>query len=125
MAEVNGINVPFVPIIKENQQVAKKQQLGGSAFDDLFRKELDKIKFSAHAMKRLETRNIEMSDVEMSKLQDAISRAEAKGAKDSLVMMSNKALIVNIPNKTVVTALNMEESIDNVFTNIDSVVFAQ
>ena len=66
-----------------------------------------------------------MSDTELSRLQDAVSRAEAKGAKDSLVMMDNKAFIVNIPNKTVVTALPIEESTDNVFTNIDSVVFAQ
>lgn len=125
MAQINGVSVPFVPIVKESQQVAKKQQLGNSTFDDLFQKELDKIKFSAHAMKRLETRNIEMSEVEMNKLEDAVSRAEAKGAKDSLVMMNNKAFIVNIPNKTVVTALPMDESADNVFTNIDSVVFAQ
>lgn len=125
MAQINGVSVPFVPIVKENQQVSKKQQTSGSNFDDLFRKELDKIKFSAHAMKRLETRNIEMSDTEMNRLQDAVSRAEAKGAKDSLVMMDNKAFIVNIPNKTVVTALPIEESSDNVFTNIDSVVFAQ
>lgn len=125
MAQINGVSVPFVPIVKESQQVAKKQQLGNSTFDDLFQKELDKIKFSAHAMKRLETRNIEMSEVEMNKLEDAVSRAEAKGAKDSLVMMNNKAFIVNIPYKTVVTALPMDESADNVFTNIDSVVFAQ
>lgn len=125
MAHINGVSVPFVPIVKENQQVNKKPQTTGSTFDDLFKKELDKIKFSAHAMKRLETRNIEMSDTELSRLQDAVSRAEAKGAKDSLVMMDNKAFIVNIPNKTVVTALPIEESTDNVFTNIDSVVFAQ
>ena len=125
MAHINGVSVPFVPIVKESQQVAKKPQTTGSTFDDLFKKELDKIKFSAHAMKRLETSNIEMSDTELSRLQDAVSRAEAKGAKDSLVMMDNKAFIVNIPNKTVVTALPIEESTDNVFTNIDSVVFAQ
>jgi flagellar operon protein len=41
-----------------------------------------------------------------------------------LVMMNNKAFIVNIPNKTVITAMNVEKSNENIFTNIDSVVFA-
>jgi hypothetical protein len=39
-------------------------------------------------------------------------------------MMDQTAFIVNIPNKTVVTALPLENDGDNVFTNIDSVVFA-
>ncbi|MCL5028269.1 MAG: hypothetical protein M1480_04510 [Bacteroidetes bacterium] len=39
-------------------------------------------------------------------------------------MMNNTAFIVNIPNRTVVTALPVDESNENIFTNIDSVVFA-
>ena len=60
----------------------------------------------------------------MNRLQEAVNKAEQKGAKDSLVMMNNKAFIVNIPNKTVITALDVEKSEENIFTNIDSVVFA-
>ena len=84
----------------------------------------NKVKFSNHAMKRLETRQIQLSDSEISKIQDAVDKAGLKGAKDSLVMMNNTAFIVNIPNRTVVTALPVGESNDNIFTNIDSVVFA-
>ena len=47
-----------------------------------------------------------------------------KGSKDSLVMVDDTALIVNIPNKTVVTAMQVKGENENVFTNIDSVVFA-
>ena len=39
-------------------------------------------------------------------------------------MMDKTAFIVNIPNKTVVTAIDVAGSDENVFTNIDSVVFA-
>ena len=58
----------------------------------------------------------------MNKIQNAIEKAEAKGSKDALVLMNDTALIVNIPNKTVVTAIQVEQQNENIFTNIDSVV---
>lgn len=125
MAEINGIRVPFVPIIPGEGTVQKPTNApSGSRFETIFKEELENIKFSAHATKRLESRNIQLSDSDMARLNEAVNRAELKGAKDSLVMMSDTAYIVNIPNKTVVTALPVEQGSDNVFTNIDSVVFA-
>jgi len=122
---INGIKVPFVPVIPgEGTAVKKEQGVSGSAFNDLFQRELDKLKFSNHAAKRLESRNIEISGTALDRLQEAVQKAELKGAKDSLVMMDNTAFIVNIPNRTVVTALPVEAGGENVFTNIDSVVFA-
>lgn len=123
---VNGIRVPFIPIVTQTEDnVGKPQKLKEvSSFDAIFDNELSKVKFSGHAAKRLESRNIQLTDVEMTKLNEAVGKAEAKGAKDSLVMLNDKAFIVNIPNKTVVTAVEVAEGNDNVFTNIDSVVFA-
>ncbi len=123
MAEINGIKVPFVPIVPGQESSGNKVK-AGSGFDSIFERELEKIKFSNHATKRLESRDIQLSETEMNKLQNAVGRAEEKGAKDSLVMMDQTAFIVNVPNKTVVTALPVEKGGDNVFTNIDSVVFA-
>jgi len=120
---VNGIQVPFVPVIMPEHPVAKVVE-GKSSFDSIFRKEFDKIKFSNHATKRIESRELQLSSNDMEKLQNAVIRAEAKGAKDSLVMMDKRAFIVNIPNKTVITAVDVEKSTENIFTNIDSVVFA-
>jgi flagellar operon protein len=84
---------------------------------------LEKIKFSSHALKRLENRNIQLNETDINKIQDAVSKAEQKGSKDSLVMVNDTAFIVNIPNRTVVTAMPVNDSNENVFTNIDSVVF--
>ncbi len=124
MAEINGISVPFIPI-SNNENFGKPQiDKAGSNFETIFQRELDKLKFSNHAVKRLETRNIQLSDEEINKIQSAVEKAEQKGSKDSLVMMSDTAFIVNIPNKTVVTALPISQGEDNIFTNIDSVVFA-
>ena len=126
MAVINGINVPFVPIVKESGFQQGNQQNGlKSHFDEIFSKEISKVKLSKHALQRLESRNIKLSDNEMNKINDAVQKAEAKGAKDSLVMMDKTAFIVNIPNRTVVTAMSLANANENVFTNIDSVVFAQ
>lgn len=126
MAElINGIKVPFIPIIKDNDFNISKKPTGTESFDTIFKTELEKLKFSSHAAKRLESRNIQLSDMELGRLKEAVDKAESKGAKDSLVMVDNTAFIVNIPNRTVVTAFAVEQGGDNVFTNIDSVVFAQ
>ena len=120
---INGIKVPFVPVIKPEHPVNKVVE-GKSSFDSIFRKEVDNLKFSNHASKRIESRELQLSSNDMTKLQDAVNKAESKGSKDSLVMMDNRAFIVNIPNKTVITAVDVEQSNENIFTNIDSVVFA-
>ncbi len=121
---INGVQVPFVPIVQKETPAPKAKEGGGAQFQDVFRKELDKLKFSNHASRRLESRNIELSENELLKLNEAIGKAESKGAKDSLVMMNDTAFIVNVPNRTVVTAMPVGGGEENVFTNIDSVVFA-
>ena len=79
------------------------------------------VKFSKHANQRLESRNINLSDEQMSRLNQGISKARDKSINESLVMMDNLAFIVNIKNNTVVTALESNEE-SNVFTNIDGAV---
>jgi flagellar operon protein len=120
---INGIQVPFVPIERPGESIPKKEVKGTDAFNSVLQRELEKIKFSKHASQRLDSRDISLSSTQLEKLQNAVDKAEQKGAKDSLVMLNDTAFIVNIPNRTVVTALPVSEE-DNIFTNIDSVVFA-
>ena len=49
-------------------------------------------------------------------------KAGAKGIKESLVIVDQLAFIVNIPNRTVVTAMDQAETEENIFTNIDGAV---
>lgn len=123
MIEMNGISVPFLPIEQIGNQASISPQSPSTSFDSVFQQELEKIKFSNHALKRLENRNIQLGEADISKIQSAVDRAELKGSKDSLVMMEDTAFIVNIPNRTVVTAMAVGSSYENIFTNIDSVVF--
>ena len=80
------------------------------------------LKFSKHAANRLNTRNIELSDEQVNRLQDGCQKANAKGIKDSLVLVDELAFIVNIPSSTVVTAMDQTETNENIFTNIDGAV---
>ena len=80
------------------------------------------VKFSKHAQERLSQRSISLSNTEIDKINTADEKARAKGVKDSLILIGNLAFIVNIPSKTVVTAVDGENIRDNVFTNIDGAV---
>ena len=80
------------------------------------------LKFSKHAASRLSTRNIELSDNQVMRLQDGCQKANEKGIKDSLVIVDKLAFIVNIPSSTVVTAMDQSETNNNIFTNIDGAV---
>ncbi len=123
MSEINGIKVPFLPLIEKGSFSSAQLEDIKSGFNDIFSKELEKVKFSNHALKRMESRNIQFSDDQMQRLNEGVEKAEMKGAKDSLIMMDKTAFIINIPNKTVITAMQIGNEDSDVFTNIDSVVF--
>jgi flagellar operon protein len=82
------------------------------------------ITWSAHASARLKQRGIELTDAQHARLETAVDKAVAKGAKDSLVLLDDNALVVSAKNRTVITALGMHQARENVFTNIDSAVIA-
>ena len=82
--------------------------------------ERGELKFSKHASERLVSRNIDLSESQKERLNQAVKAAEAKGIKESLVMMDNLAFIVNVKNNTVITAVAGGE--EKIFSNIDGAV---
>ncbi|MDE7043653.1 MAG: flagellar protein [Acetatifactor sp.] len=80
------------------------------------------LKFSKHALGRLNDRNIELSEGQLERLNEGAQRAGQKGIRDSLVIVDELAFIVNVPNQTVVTAMDSTETNENVFTNINGAV---
>jgi flagellar operon protein len=82
------------------------------------------VRWSSHARARLLQRGIEFTPEQHSRLESAIDKVTAKGAKDSLVLLDDTALVVSAQNRTVITALGMHQAKENVFTNIDSAVIA-
>ncbi|MGE5397845.1 MAG: TIGR02530 family flagellar biosynthesis protein [Chitinophagales bacterium] len=112
---------PIQPISPQTSTTGAKKT-GASAFDKILSENISGIKFSGHAQQRLKSRNIEIGTSEMQKLQDAVTKAREKGARDSLILMDNLALVVSVKNNTVVTAIDGENIKENIFTNIDSAV---
>ena len=92
------------------QEVLKKQNGNGE------------VRFSKHAAGRLAERNIELTTGQMERLNEGAAKAGQKGIRESLVLVDELAFIVNIPNNTVVTAMNQSDAAQNVFTNIDGAV---
>lgn len=115
------------PAVPSANQPAPKNT-GGSNFDQLFQQQLEQqtnVKFSAHALKRLESRQISLDNQDMALLKDAVNKVEAKGAKESLILMDQMALVVSVKNRTVITAVDSNNLKENVFTNIDSAVIVK
>jgi len=97
----------------------------GNSFNKVLDKQVKKeecFTISSHAAQRLSSRNINLDDTDMKKINDGINMADSKGAKQSLILYKDMALITNIKNKTVITAMNKNQSTGNIITNIDSVV---
>ena len=94
-------------------------------FAELLRQEVNKpssVQLSTHAALRVQERGIEMTDTLLSDLNQAVQKAQAKGAKDVVVIGKSGAFIVNVPNNVVITTMSGAEMKDNIFTNIDSAV---
>ena len=105
---------------------AARGRAGGEAFGAVLeRLEQSPLAFSGHAVKRIEQRGLQLDGERMRRLEQAVDRAEAKGSRDSLILLDELALVVSVQNHTVVTALDEASRKEHVFTNIDSVVIAE
>lgn len=82
------------------------------------------LQFSGHARTRLQSRGLELTPERMQRLTQGVEQAAAKGAKSSLVLLDNVAMVVSVRNRTVITAMDATQLKENVFTNIDSAVIA-
>jgi len=128
MPEINGINVPFIPVrgVEEINSIPQKSKAGGNAIDfrDIFSEELNKLKFSGHAQTRMISRDISLDNEQLQRLEQTIDKLADKQGNNSLIIMDDTAFIVNIPNRTVITLFDKSQIQENVITNIDSAGFA-
>jgi len=115
-----GTAIPAAPAAKPSRPVA------GPSFGDVLSGKLQNVplRFSGHALQRIERRGISLDDQTMARLDGGVARAAAKGSRDSLVLVDDTAFVVSVPNRTVITAVDREHMSEQVFTNIDSAVIA-
>lgn len=113
---------PIQPVVPAQDHSKKTAATPGKFGQVLAEKLGSELKFSQHARQRLADRNIEFTQDDLDKLNQAVGKAREKGSKDSLILMDNLALLVSVKNNTVITAVDGQNIKENVFTNIDSAV---
>jgi len=113
-------NPQIQELLQSQQTTLQRPQVGsGPDFAGVLQ---DQLKLSGHAKTRLESRNIQLDAEQWNRVVDGVNKAAAKGAKDSLIMVDDAALVVSVKNRTVITAVDQANLKENVFTNIDSAV---
>jgi flagellar operon protein len=124
--KVSGVQIPpaITPAVRPQGTPVQIPPVGTGSFRDVLRTaqpaSQQPLKFSAHAQQRLQSRNINLSQDDLAKMNAMADKAAAKGAKQSLFMMRDTAMVVSITNRTVITAVDQQSMKENVFTNIDS-----
>ena len=112
---------PLLPIQNHAAHTANgTARAGAGSFADILSAEETRVSFSQHAISRLQERNLSLSEQDLTRLDSTVERMAAKGARESLIYMSDIALVVSVTNKKVITALDGASAKDNIFTNIDS-----
>lgn len=109
------------------QAVSKQTAQPTQSFEAVFQQELARandtgVSFSKHAAQRAQQRSIDLSEASMARLNEGVRLAGMKGLNDTLILVDKTAFLVNVPNNTVITAVNGNELDGNVFTNIDGTV---
>jgi len=116
---------PVAPHSRGSPAGTRPQSSSPASFADALRKaqqEQTPIKISAHAQQRMVQRNISMQPEELQALEQAVTALHKRGGKEALILREDAAFVVNIPNKTVVTAIDRTELRDRIFTQIDSAI---
>ena len=126
MTEINGISVPFIPA-GGMQELNNRTSAGnfvrtGTKFDLVFREELQKLKFSSHAQSTIQSRDINLSDEDFEKLENAVNTADEKGANEALILLDKVGFIVSVSSRTVISAITKNDYEPSIITNIDSAI---
>jgi flagellar operon protein len=120
------VRFPSQPVRPAGQPAApaapKKEDKGFAGVLQGALEKKQQVSFSAHALQRLESRRIMFGEGDLAKISEAVHAADKKGARSSLLLYNDVAMVASIKNKVIITALNGEEMRDHIFTNIDSAV---
>lgn len=88
--------------------------------EEIRRRQVD---FSAHAIRRLESRQIDVAENEkIERLNRGVELAAERGSEESLILVDSTAFVVSVKNNKVITTLSTDDLKGNIFTNIDSAV---
>lgn len=122
--ESQSVGHPVMPKTAARTGNVRTVPTGGSFEQVLSRRHLEVqgVRFSAHASERLAQRKIALSEGDLERISGAADKAAAKGSRESLFLLDDLGLIVNVKNRTVLTAIDPARMREGIVTNIDSTV---
>lgn len=102
------------------------EQQGKESFAQALEQKLHEnkgVEFSKHAMQRISERSIDLTEGNtLERLNKGVEIAADKGSSETLVLVDTNAFVVSVKNNKVITTIDREELLGNIFTNIDSTV---
>jgi flagellar operon protein len=132
MSTISTVRIPIqqqevnlIDVARRSQSHIAPPTEKQTGFKEMFSQELaseQNVSFSRHARLRLYSRGVELSDQKLTDLSQAITKAESKGSKETLVLSDNAAFVVSVPNRTVITVFDRNNLREGVVTSIDSAV---
>jgi flagellar operon protein len=128
ISQLNSSSLPLAKLQsneKVSRVISQERQESQSSFKEILNNTVEatsELQFSKHATQRLKLRDINLSDSQLTRIENGITKAKQKGIKDSLVLVDNIALVVNTKNNIVITAMEQAKDNENIYTNIDGAV---
>jgi flagellar operon protein len=111
------------PLSPQKSRAAQPPGSHPPGFDEALRARLEPpLRFSAHASARLQSRGIQLTADDKRALSAGIDAAAAKGARDAVLIQDDRAFVVNVPNRVVITAHTGAENRARVYSGIDAAV---
>lgn len=102
------------PSVRNNQ---------GKSFEDVLQGIKEKsVVISKHATERLASRSVSISEAELKRIGEAMDKASLKGVRDAVIILEDKILVANVPNKTIVTAAKKDDLNEQIITNINGAI---
>ena len=125
MLDIGGISVPFVPIGGETSLSKTAKNIlpvasSGVKFSDYMEQAL--IKFSSQAQNNMVKNEVNLDEIEMLRLDEAIDKARYKDLRDTLVLLDDKMFVVDVDSNTVINIFDRNAVGNNLITGIDSLV---
>lgn len=120
LAQRNAISVTTGELRTTPAASKKPEESFAQALSNELGRQVD---FSAHAIRRLESRRIDVTENDkIERLNKGVELAAEKGSEESLILVDSTAFVVSVKNNKVITTVEADDLKGNVFTNIDSTV---
>jgi flagellar operon protein len=119
-----SVTYTLAPTLLTGDAIASTRGSSGSAFAGQLADATRGVQFSGHAAERMAKRGVSLDASQLRRLAGGVAQAASKGSRSALVLVDRVAMIVAVPERTVVTAMATDQTGQGVFTNIDAAVVA-